>query len=503
MKFIRSRSLSALVLYVFIMNLLVSCGSNSSSPNENNELPVARAAKITFDTNPPQVEGQTDAPIATIYNYTGNGLPDGYNISYWGSKLASGVATGITQSLIWHQGTEDKGVRTFYDANGNPIFVKNENDGTSLKISWDIPNVTFTFYNADGIETSVKTLTMNGDTVSLVTDGVAPIPQAMSIDDSMSIAGFSRSMIQALARDVTEASATGAIIGVSAALLLGIPTGLVAATFGYPLIVGFSCYIIFSDTVAGIPNTIDNIGTTFAEGFRTVANKVDDLSGVETRYYTEPVTMDTTATTADDTFDAEPFQTTPSLTCTGGQIKDNFSCRCPTGQDLVNGVCETPTVTCNGGQVLVGNSCECPTGQSLVDGVCETPTVTSLEYTAIVPYNAFVNSTCESSFTESGTVTLDFLIDTDGAWALFTKNEVTAWSGTYTADIELNRNGDVLVGDHDYVRDSDGLTHNIHVEATVNTDGTISGSYTERFHGVSYADDGTSCSSTYTGSGTF
>lgn len=42
---------------------------------------------------------------------------------------------------------------------------------------------------------------------------------------------------------------------------------------------------------------------------------------------------------------------------------------CPSGQELLNGVCEN--IECTGGQQLVGGECVCPSGLELVEGSCQ------------------------------------------------------------------------------------------------------------------------------------
>jgi hypothetical protein len=66
--------------------------------------------------------------------------------------------------------------------------------------------------------------------------------------------------------------------------------------------------------------------------------------------------------------------------CTGGQICDQGSCACPTGQTLCGDTCvDTQTSTdncggcgnaCVGGQVCDGGDCACPSGQTLCGDTC-------------------------------------------------------------------------------------------------------------------------------------
>jgi hypothetical protein len=62
------------------------------------------------------------------------------------------------------------------------------------------------------------------------------------------------------------------------------------------------------------------------------------------------------------------------ITCPTGQQLVGSTCRpitCPTGQQLVGNLCQP--IICTGGQVLVGNLCTCPGGQVFIGAGCQCP----------------------------------------------------------------------------------------------------------------------------------
>jgi hypothetical protein len=133
--------------------------------------------------------------------------------------------------------------------------------------------------------------------------------------------------------------------------------------------------------------------------------------------------------------------------CTGGQICDQGSCACPSGQilcgdrcvDTLSNLqnCGTCGNACVGGQVCASGSCECPAGQTLCDGKC-TDTQTDNAHCGSCTVKCGLGQGCGSGNCQSGA------LGEDGCQGLAQNISISEIAAYQTVKVDLARDGQAV-----------------------------------------------------------
>ena len=303
-KMMRMKSVCILVLSVFCVNLLASCGGGggttapTSTPAVSSALDIS-SAKLVINTAPPVSSSSQGEYIATMTGY------GGLSTSYWGNKDATGNVIAITQSLTWQGSDSANAVRTIYDTQDLPVYIKYEKTGYVIKIAWEAAQATYTFYDAQGKLINTKVVTKNSNnqfvvnsatakqlyeisseftnkvspkTVYSLTGGLSMLFNALESGNTngLTVNGFARQLL----KETTGGMTTAGMVGVAAGLFLEAP----AIALGGTAVLGggLVCRILFSDRVqqlAGDITTAQNyIQESITNTFGTVPDTVLETS---------------------------------------------------------------------------------------------------------------------------------------------------------------------------------------------------------------------------------
>jgi len=223
----------------------------------------------------------------------------GLNTSYWGYKDATGNVIAITQSLTWQGSDAVNAVRTIYDIQSLPVYIKYEKTGYVIRIAWEAAKATYTFYDAQGKLLDTKVVTKNSSNQFVVnsstdeqvfgisseltnklsaktlnlTNSLNMLYNALETGntDGLTVREFARTLLKENAKGMT----TAGMVGVAAGLFLGAPAVVIGGTA--VLGGGLVCRILFSERVQQLAeNTIaaqENIQETITNTYGTAPDR--------------------------------------------------------------------------------------------------------------------------------------------------------------------------------------------------------------------------------------